>query len=134
MADVTGPISSLPGSHHKSPKGMMCDNEENHPVPVLAVMRIQGETDSMGCEMHDYCQACLDKQEAALVTMEAEPCQCEWCKSTTTDCKPMRDINEGSCGRLYDVCRACRKKENDALQAELEEEEPLPVYYHDDHN
>jgi hypothetical protein len=52
MADVTGPISTLPGSsHHDVPDGMMCDDHPDRP----AVTRLQGETDSFGSEMHDLC-------------------------------------------------------------------------------
>ena len=47
MADVTGPISSLPGSGHSVPDGAMCDEHPDRP----AVARVQGETDSFGCEM-----------------------------------------------------------------------------------
>ena len=60
MADVTGPISSLPGKRHELPKGAKCDE---HPERD-AVARVQGETDSMGCEMLDLCQECLDDLRA----------------------------------------------------------------------
>ena len=56
MADVTGPIASLPGSFHTVPQGMACD-ECGKPATV----RVQGETDSMGSEMHDLCAECAAK-------------------------------------------------------------------------
>src|SRR3954463_12051043 len=55
MADVTGPISTLPGTGHHLPDGTMCDQHPDRP----AVARIQGETDSFGCEMNDLCQECI---------------------------------------------------------------------------
>ena len=53
MADVTGRISTLPGSGHKVPDGTMCDNHPDR----LATHRVQGETDSFGSEMNDMCDA-----------------------------------------------------------------------------
>ena len=44
MADVTGPISTLPGSRHRVPDGQSCDTHSDR----FAVYRIQGETDSTG--------------------------------------------------------------------------------------
>ncbi len=43
MAEVTGPISSLPGAYHSLPKGTMCDEHPDRP----AVARVQGETDCL---------------------------------------------------------------------------------------
>lgn len=47
----------------------MCDD---HP-DVPAVARVQGETDSFGCEMHDLCQACLDELRAEIRTQRMKP-------------------------------------------------------------
>jgi hypothetical protein len=52
MADVTGPISTLPGAVHRVPEGATCDEHPDRP----AVLRVQGETDSFGSETIDYCQ------------------------------------------------------------------------------
>lgn len=103
MADVTGPISSLPGSFHVAPKGSMCDDHSDRP----AVRRVQGETDSMGSEMHDLCQSCFDQ----LQTAQSTPliAICDWCK-TTAELRPMRDFEEGRNGPVYDVCIACSAK------------------------
>ena len=119
MADVTGPISSLPGSAHALPDGTMCDDHPDRP----AIARIQGETDSMGCEMYDLCRECMDAHREA-VRVEREnptPSRCDWCKTETTDCRPTRDYEEGMCGPVYDVCAACRKRVNDAAEADLDE-------------
>jgi len=107
MSAVTGPISTLPGSRHRLPQGATCDDHEDR----LAVARIQGETDSFGCEMVDLCQECLEK-------LRSEPQDrsgtCDWCKCTAPDLRPHRDVEEGMCGPVYRVCDACIRKEVDS--------------------
>lgn len=93
----------------------MCDN---HP-DVPAVGRTQGETDSFGSEQHDLCATCLEKARADRRT--AREGQCDWCKQHAVDLRHRRDIDEGSSGRVYDVCGACVATENEALRAELDE-------------
>jgi hypothetical protein len=121
MADTShGPVASMPGSHHTVPPGTFCDCVSNHPEgDVLAVHRVQGETDSFGCEFDDYCDACWVACLQAQEEEPKEPCQCEWCKHETMDCRPYRDIDEGLAGRVYEVCAACRKKDADAIHKEL---------------
>ena len=120
MADVTGPISSLPGSLHSAPHGMMCDQ---HPERV-AVRRVQGETDSFGSEMVDMCQECLDAH-LAYRQREAEeaattPRYCEWHKGPGLNVSSMRDHDEGMSGRLYDVCGSCRAVYNERARQEAD--------------
>ena len=119
MADVTGPISTLSGALHAVPEGMKCDDHPDRP----AVARVQGETDSFGCEMHDMCQECLDQHRAYLKSPEAAEHRkgtCEWCKGPADDLRDRRDFEEGTCGRVYRVCGACVKQQNEELEAELE--------------
>lgn len=123
MADVTGPISTLAGASHNVPDGMMCDY---HPEK-LAVARIQGETDSFGCEMEDICQECIDERKAYRCSEagQAEEAEwrtgaCEWCKGHATDLRDARDYEEGMCGRVYRVCGACIKRVNDEAWAEMD--------------
>lgn len=116
MADVTGPISTLPGSaHHHLPEGQKCDCHPDRPATV----RYQGETDSFGCEMHDLCDECFKEFRAADRSPEARTGRCDWCKHDATDLAPQRDIDEGMAGPVYDVCGTCRKKYDDELRAEL---------------
>lgn len=113
MADVTGPISSMPGSTHRPPHGTDCDNHKGR----QATVRIQGETDSFGSEMHDLCAEC-----AAPILEHAKKPRigfCEWCKGEG-EIKQYRDMDEGMAGRLYDVCSACRKKDRDAAEEEAQ--------------
>jgi len=131
MADVTdGPVRTKPGSRHPVPEGMLCDGynvEGDH--EVLAVQRIQGETDSWGAEMCDYCQACVDKMQAEEEALRNEPKCCQWCKQSKMDCQLTRDFDEGDTGPLYEVCGGCRQKQNDDARAELDY-----LNRHDDHD
>ncbi len=57
MADCSASrVSTRTGSHHKVPKGMMCDDHQDRP----ATHRVQGETDSFGCEYIDWCDECYE--------------------------------------------------------------------------
>lgn len=119
MADVTGPISSLPGSSHDPPKDAKCDEHPDRP----AVIRIQGETDSFGSEMHDLCDECLKADRDYRASPEAQEYRkglCEWCRQDATDLRDARDYEEGMCGRIYRVCGACIKSVNDRAAAELD--------------
>lgn len=115
MSDVTGPISTLPGSSHQAPTGAMCADHPGAP----AVARVQGETDSFGSEMHGMCAACLAEHRKH--ANDARCGTCDWCKSEATDLRPRRDYDEGTSGRVYDVCGACVKSENQRASEELEE-------------
>lgn len=123
MGDVTGPISTLPGRRHELPPGVKCDL---HPERD-AVERIQGETDSFGCEMHDCCQECVDELRECARSPEARTGKCDWCKHEANDLAYTRDIDEGMAGPVYHVCGLCRKKYDDELRAELD-------YYDDDYD
>lgn len=107
MADVTSRISTLPGSEHSVPEGMTCDEHPDRP----AVRRVQGETDSFGCEMTDMCQQCYDEYIAAKQAIGGSFYlgSCGRCKSGTQQpLFPYRDWEEGSCGPVYYYCRSCR--------------------------
>lgn len=113
MAEVTGPISSLPGSGHALPEGAPCDDHPDRP----AVARIQGETDSFGSEMNDMCQECLDAYREEMKNADWSG-TCDWCKTHKPHLRPRRDYEEGMAGRVYDVCDDCIKRENDELEKE----------------
>ena len=106
MADVTGPISTLPGSIHRVPEGMECDDHTGR----LATHRVQGETDSFGSEMIDMCDECFENYRKEIEAHQNDPHLCERCMYQKEGVKPTRDPEEGSCGRLYDMCPSCRSK------------------------
>ena len=119
MADVTGPISTLPNSRHVPPEGTKCDD---HPERE-AVIRVQGETDSFGSEMHDMCAECLKDYRDYLQSPEAQEHRkgrCEWCSKDATDLSDARDYDEGLCGRVYRVCGPCLQRADDKARRELE--------------
>lgn len=116
MSEVTGPISSLPGRSHDFPDGTVCDHHPDRP----AVARIQGETDSFGCEMMDMCQGCLDEHRAYVRSTDASTGRCDWCKKDATDLRHTRDYDEGMCGPVYEVCGPCRTRRDERAQAELD--------------
>lgn len=115
MAELTGPISTLPGAHHDVPNGTMCDEHPDRP----AVARVQGETDSFGSELNDLCQECLDADRAYSRSPEATTGTCDWCKQEAADLRDRRDHEEGLYGRVYQVCGACRKRDEDEARAEM---------------
>lgn len=119
MADVTGPIRTLSGAIYEVPEGQKCDN---HPRRK-AVVRVQGETDSFGCEMHDLCQECFDKDRAWEKSAEAAEWRkgkCEWCGNTVDDLRDARDYDEGLYGRVYRVCAPCVKRRDDEARREMD--------------
>lgn len=117
MGDVTGPISTLSGALHNVPDGQMCDE---HPRRK-AIARVQGETDSFGCELIDMCQQCLAKDRAwrkSPAAAEWRKGTCEWCKNKADDLRDRRDYEEGMTGRVYRVCGTCVKRDNEYWDAE----------------
>lgn len=111
-----GPVSTMPGSHHSLEPGSKCDS---HPER-LAVARVQGETDSFGCEYLCMCQQCLVEYRAHQKAEYERAQHCDWCKQEKTGCHETRDYDEGSAGPLYMVCRDCRNKRDDEARRELE--------------
>jgi hypothetical protein len=108
MADVSGPVRTLPGSSHKVPEGMICDVHSD----LLATHRIQGETDSFGVEYIDMCKECHDGYLSYKVDEDSSGI-CDWCRRQVAKRSKTRDLEEGSCGRVYDVCPACIGSRND---------------------
>lgn len=115
MADVTGPISTLPGATHSFPEGTVCDDHPDRP----AYRRVQGETDSFGSEMYDMCRECYEAHSASLQNADRSGC-CDWCKQRKDVLHKHRDFEEGSCGPVYDVCGDCIRRQRDALEDELD--------------
>lgn len=119
MADVTGPVSTLPGHQVRlKTNTIMCDE---HPTRV-AIERIQGETDSFGAEYWHACAACVKRHEVEMLRERNEKRHCDWCKRAAVNCRPMRDVDEGSTGPVYQVCPACREAERQRLEDEWAQE------------
>jgi hypothetical protein len=112
-----GPVSSLPGSSHELPEGTKCDTHEDR----LAVKRIQGETDSFGCEYHCQCQECYDAMRAAHEQELETEQKCDWCGFLKKGLRSRRDYDEGMSGPVYVVCVDCCRRANERAREELEE-------------
>lgn len=114
MADCSrGPVSTMPGDISDPPDGARCDTHQDR----VAVRRVQGETDSFGCEWLDLCAECVaDFQEYA---RQGRAGRCDWCKQDAEDLRPRRDYEEGMAGPVYEVCGACIRKDNERSAAEL---------------
>ena len=108
-----GPVSSMPGSIQRleAAPGIDCDNCSGND----AVVRVQGETDSMGCEYLYWCQACYDKYRA---NPEVKEGACDWCKGFFTGLVARRDYDEGMAGPIYWVCHPCVVKDNERAAEE----------------
>lgn len=119
MADVTGPISTLPGAVAAPPATQMCDEHTDRP----AYRRVQGETDSFGSEMHDMCLECYESHRKHMEAnqVEAATGTCDWCSSHATDLRNRRDYEEGMFGPVYRVCGACVRRDNEAALDELDD-------------
>jgi len=113
----SGRVSSMPGSSHSLPEGTMCDTHEDRP----AVKRIQGETDSFGCEYVCMCQECVDQFRANQAEEFARPRYCQWCKCEKTGVTKYRDAEEGAGGPVYDVCSDCRQEDREYWAREAAE-------------
>lgn len=126
MAEVIGRCSSLPGACHPVPAGTACDE---HPERI-AKYRVQGETDSFGAELHDMCEECYQQHRAAEIFYREKQKHgiCEWCSSASDDLRQTRDYEEGSCGPIYMVCRACIKRRDEEARQELEDLDDLGDY------
>ena len=107
----------MPGSAHSVPAGAKCDEHPDRD----AVSRIQGETDSFGCEYFLACAECRDGFKLARQQEYEQERYCDWCKQLKKHCKPHRDMDEGMAGPMYQVCGDCRARESEAAARELEE-------------
>jgi hypothetical protein len=126
MADVTGPISSLPGSSHFPPENTVCDT-----CGKPATIRKQGDTDSFGAEMFDFCKECWEKaKEDFNASMLGS---CDWCKAGQVELSPRRDYEEGMAGRVYYVCSHCIDKDVKRINEEYDQEFGFNDYYEDDY-
>lgn len=114
------PVSTMPGSTSKAQPGIPCEEDG---CSISSDIRVQGETDSMGCEYIHFCSGHYSafKLAAEASAEEARTGMCDWCKHSATDLRDRRDYDEGSAGRIYRVCGSCCTKDNERAAEELEE-------------
>lgn len=127
MADCShGPVSTMPGTQSTPPSGARCDTHNDRP----AARRVQGETDSFGCEWLDLCAECV--AEFVEHARQGRCGRCDWCKCSAEDLSPRRDYDEGMAGPVYQVCGSCRAKDNDRARSELADYDDYDDYFVDD--
>lgn len=99
-----------------------CECEGHIDVPAITVL--VGSVDSYGSEFYPMCKKHKDSyivhrdQKMEEELKNPTGC-CDWCNTSNVVVSPRRDFEEGSSGRLYDVCSKCIDKENKAIQREL---------------
>ena len=115
MASVIGPNNYLPGRILRTEymiKGHTCDqcSSAEPPIEKPAKAAMICETDSFGSEVHHYCEDCIKaiEEEREKSNSEDELKYCDHCEAQSKDVRPMRDPEEGSCGRLYYLCQKHR--------------------------
>jgi hypothetical protein len=111
-------MSNLPGKRIPS-TGHMCETCEEAGVTVAATWRLTGETDSFGSEYIFLCSKHLEEYDDAASEADTSG-RCDWCKIEKEKLVPHRDIDEGSNGPVYYVCRTCIQKESADLEEELD--------------
>lgn len=110
-----GPVSTMPGSASQIEFDEVCE------CGAPAQYKVQGETDSFGCEYLFLCKGCLAVMRAE--AMKPREFCCDLCHERKTE-RPInyRDYEEGASGRLYVICRAC-KNCCDAYDREMAEQQ-----------
>ncbi len=99
-------MRNLPGSYRtiKESENISCEDCDK-----LATVKVQGETDSFGCEYIYLCKECHEKIKLAEKKDNEGEKNCDWCKERKINVKPFRDLDEGNYGRVYSVCNECIK-------------------------
>jgi len=103
-----------PLDHHIECEGYNCE------CNALAVKKVQGETDSFGCEYLYLCHDCYTKLQTSIAENEGGEDCCDWCKKLAI-LSPIRDFEEGLNGPIYYVCSSCRNKQDADIWEEYEE-------------
>ena len=110
---------NLPGSVLKLTPSSMCDNHADE----LAVICIQGETDSFGYEKIHMCQECYDLYTKHLEDVKNSDNEdaCDWCKRVfkVVELRAFRDWTEGYSGSVYTVCPECIQQSLNDIENDL---------------
>lgn len=100
-------MNNLPGAISRPDHGAPCDQHAER----VAIVRVQGETDSFGCEhihMCEQCKAAYDAHRECLGgANHTGPCgRC----GQDLPLFPVRDWEEGSSGPVYYRCAPCKRE------------------------
>lgn len=110
-------MCNLPGNVKKlSPASTLsCDNDSN-----LAVVRIQGETDSFGAEYEYLCDLCYEQYKEEIAEQGPMVGHCDHCGKEHRLIH-WRDPGEGLCGPVYTICEGCASKAHALEVSDYEE-------------
>ena len=101
-----------PGQTVPADPGAVCET-----CGVPTTLALVGETDSFGSETIELCQRHLDESR----TVRYEGGICDWCSLPAIELIPTKDVDEGSNGRLYQVCHSCREEQNRRCEADIDD-------------
>ena len=101
---------------------------------VPATTALITNSDSFGSEYCPMCASCRDayvieRDKAKAIELANPTGCCDWCNATNVVVTPRRDFEEGSHGRVYDICRPCIDKENELFRRGLDEDDDWDDYY-----
>ena len=65
----------------------------------------------------------MDEHRKYVRSPEAKTGRCDWCKTEKTDLSSTRDYEEGMAGPVYRVCGECRKRRDERIRKDLEEQD-----------
>jgi hypothetical protein len=68
--------------------------------------------------MYDYCDECA-KEHRRDMREDKNIGDCDWCSAKNVKRISARDYEEGMCGRVYQVCAPCKKRQNDEIEDNL---------------
>lgn len=110
---------NLPGVVSKltSEESEVCEYQD---CKQNAAWKIQGETDSMGCEYNHYCEEHFAKIRNEPVSDELETC--DGCGQMSF-LKPTRDWEEGNNGPVYYWCANCREQNAESFRNSFTDDE-----------
>mgnify|MGYP003604369764 CR=1 FL=1 len=124
MSPVTGKFVCVSVAESQGYGNTCYDCDEKGTENVPAVIALITNSDSFGSEYCPMCASCRDayiiERDKAREEELANPTgHCDWCKASNVLVSPRRDFEEGSHGRVYDVCRPCIDKENELIRRDL---------------
>lgn len=110
-------MSHMPGQVATPEEGEACQTC-NKP----ATHKLCFEADSFGSDYAYLCDEHFEEERKALSEQDTSG-KCDWCKQESEKRYSRRDIEEGSHGRVYDVCKPCIEKQEQAWKEELENDD-----------
>lgn len=106
----------LPGDVASPEEGEACQT-----CGKPATQKVCFEADSFGADYAYLCDEHFEEERNAMRNADTSGV-CDWCKKQSDKLFPQRDLEEGSHGAVYSVCRPCIDKLHKSWREELEED------------